>query len=262
MLIASTTWRMPSSDTRKQWRRVWVSTPLRASMRITARSAVEAPVTMLRVYCSWPGRVGHDELAVLGREEPVGDVDGDALLALGGEAVDQEREVELAALGADLLRVGLERGEVVLEDELGVVEQPADEGGLAVVDAAAGDEAQHRLVLVLVEVGVDVRRPAGRSRCEPSRSTPPASSSPSSRCESWSITRPWRSELVVRSISWMIVGERGRLGLDGAGERVAAEGAEPHRAHLDLAGLDRHAVVVDHDQRAVALDDRPLGAAK
>ena len=34
---------------------VCVSTPLRASIRITARSAVEAPVTMLRVYCSWPG---------------------------------------------------------------------------------------------------------------------------------------------------------------------------------------------------------------
>ena len=28
---------------------------MRASIRITAQSAVEAPVTMLRVYCSWPG---------------------------------------------------------------------------------------------------------------------------------------------------------------------------------------------------------------
>ena len=43
------------SETRKLWRRVWVRTPLRASIRITARSAVEAPVTMLRVYCSCPG---------------------------------------------------------------------------------------------------------------------------------------------------------------------------------------------------------------
>ncbi len=30
-------------------------TPSRASTRITARSAVEAPVTMLRVYWTWPG---------------------------------------------------------------------------------------------------------------------------------------------------------------------------------------------------------------
>ena len=29
--------------------------PRRASIRMTARLAVEAPVTMLHVYCSWPG---------------------------------------------------------------------------------------------------------------------------------------------------------------------------------------------------------------
>ena len=44
------------------------------------------------------GRVGDDELALLGREEAVGDVDGDALLALGGKAVDQQREVQRLAL--------------------------------------------------------------------------------------------------------------------------------------------------------------------
>ena len=59
-------------------------------------------MTMLRVYCSWPGRVGDDELAPLGREEAVGDVDGDALLALGGEAVHQQREIEVVALRAEL----------------------------------------------------------------------------------------------------------------------------------------------------------------
>ncbi len=48
-----------------------------------------------------PGRVGHDELALLGGEVAVGDVDGDALLALGREAVDQQREIELAALRAE-----------------------------------------------------------------------------------------------------------------------------------------------------------------
>ena len=39
-------------------------------------------------------RVGDDELALVGREEAVGDVDGDALLALGLQAVDQQREVD------------------------------------------------------------------------------------------------------------------------------------------------------------------------
>ena len=39
----------------KLWRRVWGATPRRASTRMTAASAVEAPVAMFRVYCSWPG---------------------------------------------------------------------------------------------------------------------------------------------------------------------------------------------------------------
>ncbi len=101
-------------------------------------------------------RVGDDELALVGREEAVGHVDRDALLALGREAIDEQREVEFAALRADFLRVRLERGELVLEDHLRVVEQAPDQRALAVVDAAAGDEPQQALVLVRVQVGVDV----------------------------------------------------------------------------------------------------------
>ena len=94
-------------------------------------------------------RVGDDELALLGREEAVGDVDGDALLALGGEAVDQQREIDPLALRAVALAVAFERRELVVEDQLGVVEQPPDQGRLAVVDAAAGDEAQQLLGFLL-----------------------------------------------------------------------------------------------------------------
>ncbi len=151
-----------------------------------------------------PGRVGDDELALVGREEAVGDVDRDALLALGGEAIDEQREVELAALRADLLRVGLERRELVLEDHLRVVEQPADQRGLAVVDAAAGDEAQQALVLVLVQVGLDVLLDqvgnVGHQKY------PSCFFFSIDADWSWSMTRPWRSELVVSSISWMIAG--------------------------------------------------------
>jgi hypothetical protein len=39
----------------KAWRRVCSTTPWRASTRTIATSAVDAPVTMLRVYCTWPG---------------------------------------------------------------------------------------------------------------------------------------------------------------------------------------------------------------
>ena len=89
-----------------------------------------------------PRRVGHDERALRGGEEPVGDVDGDALLALGLEPVDQEREVDVLA-GRAVPRGILDQARhLVLEDELGIVQQPADQRRLAVIDRAAGDEAE------------------------------------------------------------------------------------------------------------------------
>ena len=48
-------------------------------------------------------RVGDDELAPVGGEEAIGDVDGDALLALGFQPVDQQREIDVAAGRAVLL---------------------------------------------------------------------------------------------------------------------------------------------------------------
>ena len=46
---------MPKRDAMKECRFVWVRIPWRASIRMMARFAVEAPVAMFRVYCSWPG---------------------------------------------------------------------------------------------------------------------------------------------------------------------------------------------------------------
>ena len=91
------------------------------------------------------GRIGDDEAAGFGREIAPGDVDGDALLALGGQPVEQQREIERLALGAVAARVGGERFELVVEQQAAIVEQPADQGRLAVVDAAAGDEPEQRL---------------------------------------------------------------------------------------------------------------------
>ena len=54
------------------------------------------------------------------------------------------------------VRVLLDRGELIFVDHLRFEEQPADERALAVIDAAAGDEAQQLLALVLREVVVDV----------------------------------------------------------------------------------------------------------
>ena len=90
------------------------------------------------------------------REEAVGDVDGDALLALGGKSVDEKREIDPLTLRAMAFAVGLERRKLVVEDLLGVVQQPPDQGRLAVVDAAAGDEAQQLLAFLGLEPFGDI----------------------------------------------------------------------------------------------------------
>src|SRR5690606_9237489 len=101
------------------------------------------------------------------------------------------------------------------EDHLRIVEQAPDQRGLAVIHAAAGDETQHRLVLVLIEIGVDILgdqrlgdidglvRGGGIGHQKYpscfffSMPAPPAS---------LSIARPWRSDVVVSSVSWMTSG--------------------------------------------------------
>jgi hypothetical protein len=60
-----------------------------------------------------PRRIGDDELAPLAREITIGNVDRDALLALGREAVDQQREIDLLALRAMAFAVRFERRELV-----------------------------------------------------------------------------------------------------------------------------------------------------
>ena len=102
---------------------------------------------MLRVYCSWPGRIGDDEGAPRRREEAVGDIDGDALLALGLQPVDQQREVDILAGRAVLAAVAGDGGQRVLEDQLAVEQQAADQRRLAVIDRAAGEEAEQFPVL-------------------------------------------------------------------------------------------------------------------
>jgi len=103
-----------------------------------------------------PWCVGDDEPPARRREVAVRDIDGDALLALGGEAVEEEREVEFATLGADPLGVVLEAGEKVVEKEARLPEQPADQSALAVVDAAAGDEAEEVDRLPLAQERVEL----------------------------------------------------------------------------------------------------------
>ena len=61
-----------------------------------ASSAVEAPVTMLRVYWMCPGVSAMMNLRLRRGEIAVGDVDGDLLLTLGAQAIGEQREVDIA----------------------------------------------------------------------------------------------------------------------------------------------------------------------
>jgi hypothetical protein len=85
------------------------------------------------------GTVDDDETAAGRIEVAPGHVDGDALLALGGEAVHQAAEIRRAGgrcrpLAQRLLLVGVQRA--------GVPEHAADERGLAVVHRPASEHVQ------------------------------------------------------------------------------------------------------------------------
>ena len=146
-----------------------------------------------------PRRVGDDEGAPWRREVAVGDVDRDALFALRGKTVEKEGEVELASLRSDALRIGRQRVELVLEERAALIEQPADQRALPVVDAAARQEAQEVAILALLEQRLDVD---GYDRCAqkyPSRFFFSIDASLSR-----SISRPCRSDVELASISSMI----------------------------------------------------------
>ncbi len=88
------------------------------------------------------GRVGDDEGALRRAEIAIGDVDGDALLALGLEAIEQQCVIEIVAGGAELLRKIDQIGHLVVRDRSGLGHQAADQRRLAVIDGAAGEKAQ------------------------------------------------------------------------------------------------------------------------
>ena len=88
--------------------------------------------------------IGDDVFAPPGREVAIGDIDRDALLALGAEAVGQKGQInrfQSASCGST--RHGVQR---VGQDGLGVKQQPADQGALAVIYTAAGEEAQQAII--------------------------------------------------------------------------------------------------------------------
>ena len=85
------------------------------------------------------GRVDDDVLALLRAEPDLARVDGDVLVALGLQRVHQVGELERHAAA---LRNRDELFVLAVGQRAGVVEEPADERGFAVVDVPHDDEPE------------------------------------------------------------------------------------------------------------------------
>jgi len=69
-----------------------------------------------------PRRIGDDIFALVGSEKPVSDIDGDPLLPLALQTVDQKGKIDLGIRDSSIL-FGLMfyRGQLILEDHLAIV---------------------------------------------------------------------------------------------------------------------------------------------
>ena len=87
------------------------------------------------------GGVDQHHIARLGAEADLRGVDGDALVALGLQRVEQERPFERhAPPRAD----GFEHFKLAFRQAAGLMQQPADQGRFAVVDMADDDNVNLR----------------------------------------------------------------------------------------------------------------------
>ena len=89
-------------------------------------------------------RVRSDEAPAGRLEGAVRDIDGDALIPLVLQAVQEQRGVGRVAPGSVAAGIGFETLHVIGEDLPAIAEDPPDEGALAVVHASAQDEPKGR----------------------------------------------------------------------------------------------------------------------
>ncbi len=134
------------------------------------------------------GRVDDDVIAQFGAKPDLRGIDGDALVALRLEGIHQEGPFEGHAAA---LAHGLDGVELAVGERARVVEQAADQGGLAVIDMADDDDAQGLARRDHFRTHLHHMYPAARSRSKASS-------------VSRSMARPARSGAVVASSSAMI----------------------------------------------------------
>ena len=162
------------------------------------------------------------------REITIGDIDGDALFALGLQPVDQQREIDSSPLVPCLRESRYQAASWSSKISLLIMEQTPDQRRFAVVDRTAGQESQQVVSDGVAMPRVMRARRLVRFGLRLIRSSPRASSSPSMAFVAVDQRAPGVRKLVAVRISATICGERRGVGLDGAGERVAAERPEAH----------------------------------
>ena len=106
------------------------------------------------------GRVGDDEPPPRRAEITIGDVDGDALFAFGFKAVHQQCRIKVARHSAMRPGIARQRGELIVENQRRIEQEPADQRRLAVVDRTAGEHAE--LVARRPRTGMAARPPRRR----------------------------------------------------------------------------------------------------
>ena len=89
--------------------------------------------------------ISDNEFTLLGREKAIGDIDRDALFALGLKTVQKESEIDFVADCAVLATIALEHIDLVLEQQLAVIEQTPDQRRLAVIDRTTGQKTKYTM---------------------------------------------------------------------------------------------------------------------
>ena len=100
--------------------------------------------------------VGDDKLSVVGAEIAISHINGDALLALRLQSVEEQRIVDVLAGITATLAVALKRIELVFINLLTVEKQSTDECRFSVVDTSGGEKPQQVFLFVLVEKLLDI----------------------------------------------------------------------------------------------------------
>ena len=104
-----------------------------------------------------PRSVGNDKLTVVGREVAVSHINGDTLLALCLQAIQQQRIVYVVARIAHPLAVALQCVQLVFIQFLAVEQQTAYQRGFTVVHRTGGQQSQQIFLFILIQKSLYIK---------------------------------------------------------------------------------------------------------